>query len=157
MLRERAGRRIHIREVGFPGLVIHEDGRDEHHCVRTRDRLGVVRRRAQTTGRDELGQTLLELGLTGEGLLCGVDGVDGLLIDIDTDHVVTRGGELDGEGKPDLSEGDDGDTHIFQSTSFRPHPVQGRLAFPSELLAHTPTSISPPSSRLPHSLGRTRG
>jgi hypothetical protein len=47
--------------------------------------------------------------LTREGLDALVDQVYSALRDVDPDHVVAFAGELDGERKPDLAEGDDGD------------------------------------------------
>ena len=51
------------------------------------------------------------MGLAREGLVAGVDGRDGLGVDVDADDLVALVGELRGERQADLAEADDGDLH----------------------------------------------
>ena len=111
MLGQRACGGVHPGEVRLPGLVVNEERDHEDDRVRTGDGLGVVRGGTQAAGRDQLAELVLEEGLTREGLGRLVDEPDGALGDVDPDDLVALLGVLDGQGQPDLSQGDDGDTH----------------------------------------------
>ena len=65
----------------------------------------------QQPSADDVGELLVEEGLSREGLLAGVDEADGLGVDVGTGHLVTEGRELDREREADLAEGDDRDVH----------------------------------------------
>ena len=111
MLRQRLGRGLHPAEVRLPGLVVDEQRDDENDRIGARNRLGVIGGGGELAGRDEFLQLLVEIGLTGEGLVALVDLVHDALLHVDADDVVTLLGELHSQGKPDLAHGDDGNFH----------------------------------------------
>ena len=111
MLRQRLGGGLHPAEVRLPGLVVDEQRDDEDDRIGARNRLGVISGGGELAGRDEFLQLLVEIGLTGEGLVALVDLVHDALLHVDADDVVTLLGELHGQGKPDLAHGDDGNFH----------------------------------------------
>ena len=116
VLGQRAGRRVHPGEVRLPGRIVHEQRHHDHHRVRARDRLGIVRGRAELPRRDELGELLLELRLARERLRGLIDQLHLTGIDIDSDHLVTGIGELHRQRQSDLPQGDNSSLQLGSSS-----------------------------------------
>ena len=73
--------------------------------------VGRARARAQAPRADRLLQRLGEPGLAGERRLTGVDGVDHGGVDVAADDLVAGAGDLRGQRKADLAQGDDHRSH----------------------------------------------
>ena len=107
-----AGGVVHPGEVRLPGGVVDEERHDQDDRVGVGDSLGVVGGGAQSavaSGGTQRGELLGQMGLTGEGLGSGVDGLDDGGVDIDSDDLVALVCVLDGQRQSDLAQGDDGD------------------------------------------------
>jgi hypothetical protein len=103
VLGQRPGRVLHPAELGLTGLLVHEQRHDHDDRVAARDGVRVVRGRPQAAVGHGLGQQLLQVRLTRERLLTGVDQLDELLVDVDADHLMTLGRELDRQRQSDLA------------------------------------------------------
>ena len=123
-----AGGVVHPGEVRLPGGVVDEERHDQDDGVGLGDGLGVVGGGAQGAvagGGAQGGELLGQVGLAGEGLGSGVDGLDDGGVDVDSDDLVTLVCVLDGQRQSDLAQGDDGDAHT--GWSFRRIRLRLRL------------------------------
>ena len=110
---QRVSGGVHPSEVGTR-LGVDEERHHEHDGIGAGYGVRIVGRRAQATGRNELGELLLQVGFAGEGLDCPAFTSSTVReVDVDTDDVVTLRRELHREGESDLAQGDDGDLHRF--------------------------------------------
>jgi len=130
--RDRRRGRLHVRGVGLLHLVKrggHAD-RDGVALAGARE----VRRRHERARRDQRRE--LVGGDVGDVALAGVDALDLVRRDVETDHMVTGLAHLDSEGKPDVAEPDDAEhrtpvsdallkSHCFASAFHRGAPQCG--------------------------------
>lgn len=134
MLTDRRGGGIHPTEVGLPGLVVDEERDDDDHGIGSRDRFRVVGRRNEAARGDKSRQTVTELGFTGKGLTPFIDDIHEGFVDIDPDHRVALAGELNGERKANLAQGDNSNLH--ENSLLRedlPRQVMGKAYIPARL------------------------